>query len=213
MPTPGISVIIPVYNAGKYIERAIKSVLAQTITDFELIIIDDGSKDDSLEQCNKIALTDSRIRVFHKENGGEASARNFGIDQATGEYLCYVDADDHVEPTLLEDYLGNKPADIAICGIKMNWGTVCNEYVIDEGYYTESNILHTLRKLNILPVGSSVNKFYRRDLIESEHLRFPVELQGVGMDHAFNWSYFQLCRSMRTIGRMNYIYEENPESM
>lgn len=213
MSCPMISVIIPVYNAGRFIERAITSVINQTVTDWELILVDDGSKDDSLAICRRMALTDSRIRVYTKPNGGEASARNFGLDHAVGKYVCYVDADDHVSPTLLEDYLCDRPADLAICGIRMDWGAAVNEYRLPEGEHSGDDIIHTLSRLNILPVGSSVNKLYRRDLIESQQIRFPVELQGVGMDHAFNWSYFQLCRSMRTVGRMNYIYEENPDSM
>lgn len=210
MCNPKISVVIPVYNAERYIERAVKSVMDQTVTDWELIIVDDGSKDNSLELCRCLAKTDNRIRVFTKPNGGEGTARNYGLDRATGEYLCYVDADDHVSPTLLSDYLGESPADIAICGIRMNWGSVTMEHRLQSGFISEADILPAISRMELLPVGSSANKLYRRELIERNHLRFPVELQGVGMDHVFNWQYFQLCKSMRIVGKMNYIYEENP---
>lgn len=91
---PKISVIVPVYNVEKYLRRCIDSILAQTFTDFELLLIDDGSKDSSGEICDEYARNDERVRVFHKENGGVSSARNLGLDNAKGEWVSFVDADD-----------------------------------------------------------------------------------------------------------------------
>lgn len=102
MRTPKISVIVPVYNVEQYLPRCIDSILAQTFTDFELLLIDDGSKDKSGEICDNYAKKDSRIRVFHKENGGVALARQFGIDNASGKYSIHADGDDWVEPKMLE---------------------------------------------------------------------------------------------------------------
>ena len=95
---PKISVIVPVYNTEKYLHRCIDSVLAQTFTDWELLLIDDGSKDTSGSICDKYAAKDKRIRVFHKENGGVSSARNLGRDYAQGEWVTFVDSDDYIEP-------------------------------------------------------------------------------------------------------------------
>lgn len=89
-PNPKISVIVPVYNAEKYLHRCIDSILAQTFADFELLLIDDGSTDKSGEICDEYADKDARIRVFHKANGGVSSARNVGLDNALGEYICFV---------------------------------------------------------------------------------------------------------------------------
>ena len=101
MNNPKISVIVPVYNAEKYLHRCIDSILNQTFPDFELLLIDDGSKDQSGEICDEYAKKDSRVKVFHKENGGVSSARNVGIDNAVGEYICFCDSDDWVEKTWL----------------------------------------------------------------------------------------------------------------
>ena len=93
---PQISVIVPVYNTEKYLHRCIDSILAQTFTDFELLLIDDGSTDNSGTICDEYATKDSRVRVFHKKNGGVSSARNLGVDNAKGEWVTFVDSDDCV---------------------------------------------------------------------------------------------------------------------
>lgn len=100
--TPYISIIMPVYNAQSYLRESIGSVLAQTYPDFELVIIDDGSSDDSYALCYEFAVQDSRIRLFQKENGGPGAARNFGLEHACGEYVLFVDSDDIVEPYCLQ---------------------------------------------------------------------------------------------------------------
>jgi glycosyltransferase involved in cell wall biosynthesis len=97
-----ISVIVPVYQAERYIGQCIDSILAQTFADFELILVDDGSKDNSGKICDEYAEKDSRVRVIHKENGGVAHARNDGMANAAGEYICFVDADDRMDDTMLE---------------------------------------------------------------------------------------------------------------
>ena len=97
MNTPKISVIVPVYKVGQYLPRCIDSILAQTFTDFELLLIDDGSPDNSGKICDEYAKKDERIRVFHKENGGVSSARNFGLDNARGEWVAFVDSDDWID--------------------------------------------------------------------------------------------------------------------
>ena len=91
-----ISIIVPVYNTEKYLHRCIDSVLAQTYQDFELLLIDDGSKDSSGAICDEYAAQDTRVRVFHKENGGVSSARNVGLDLAQGEWVTFVDSDDYI---------------------------------------------------------------------------------------------------------------------
>ena len=97
-----ISIITPIYQAEKYLETLINSIINQTYHDWELLLIDDGSTDGSAEICDRYAQKDNRIRVFHKANGGIASARNQAMDMATGEYLAFADSDDWVEPYWLE---------------------------------------------------------------------------------------------------------------
>ena len=98
-----VSVIMPVYKVEKYVARAIESILAQTLKEFEFLIVDDGSPDNSGKICDEHAAKDSRIRVFHRENGGAPSARNMAMDHARGKYYYFMDGDDWAEPTMLED--------------------------------------------------------------------------------------------------------------
>ena len=99
-----ISVIVPVYNAEKYLHRCVDSILTQTFDNFELLLINDGSNDNSGVICDEYALKDSRVRVFHKENGGVSSARNLGLDNSKGEWIAFCDADDYALPTFLSTY-------------------------------------------------------------------------------------------------------------
>ena len=99
-----ITIIVPVYNAEGTIERCIQSVIKQQFSDFELIVIDDGSVDKSGELCDRYAENDSRIRVIHQENQGVSSARNVGILAAQGEYVTFLDSDDELEPSVLSQY-------------------------------------------------------------------------------------------------------------
>lgn len=97
-----ISVIVPVYNTEEYLERCVNSLLRQTYRDMEIILVDDGSTDGSGEICDRFAEREQRIRVFHKKNGGSSSARNLGIDNARGDYIGFVDSDDHVDEDMYE---------------------------------------------------------------------------------------------------------------
>lgn len=115
---PAISIIVPVYKAEKYIHRCVDSLLAQTFTDFELILIDDGSPDGSGRLCDGYALKDPRVKVIHKANGGVASARQCGLENATGVYTIHADPDDWVEPTMLQELYDKaiaESADMVIC--------------------------------------------------------------------------------------------------
>ena len=98
-----VSVVIPVYNVEAYLDRCVKSVLAQTLPNIEIILVDDGSPDMCPKMCDEYAKMDSRIRVIHQPNGGQSSARKAGISIAKGQYVCLVDSDDYVEPTMYEE--------------------------------------------------------------------------------------------------------------
>ena len=113
-----ISVIVPVYRAEKYLHRCVDGILAQTYTDFELLLIDDGSPDNCGALCDEYAAKDSRVRVFHKENGGVSSARNLGLDNAKGEWVTFCDADDYVTSDWLATFSDaiTKAVDLGIQG-------------------------------------------------------------------------------------------------
>ena len=105
---PLISIVIPVYNAEKYLKRCIDSIIAQTYSDWELILVDDGSTDLSGKICDEYASQDKRITVCHIQNGGPSRARNIGVDKSKGDYIFFVDADDWIEPLSISDFLGTK---------------------------------------------------------------------------------------------------------
>lgn len=102
---PLISVIVPVYNVEKYLDRCVKSIINQTYSNLEIILVDDGSSDNSPKICDEYAKTDDRIKVIHKENGGVCSARNIGLEHCKGEYVGFVDSDDWLAPTMYENLL------------------------------------------------------------------------------------------------------------
>ena len=113
-----VSIIIPVYNAGAYLERSLKSICEQSFSNLEIILVDDGSTDDSPGLCDEWALKDYRIRVYHQKNGGVSVARNMGLTLASGEYVMFVDADDWIAPDTVQtlyELLQEHQADVSTC--------------------------------------------------------------------------------------------------
>lgn len=100
-----VSIVVPVYNTAKYLEKCLNSICSQTYHNLEIILIDDGSTDQSLNICNSFAEKDSRIHVVHQENKGLSNARNKGMELATGSYISFFDSDDYVEPNMIETML------------------------------------------------------------------------------------------------------------
>lgn len=174
---PLISIIVPIYKAEKYLHRCIDSILAQTLTDFELLLIDDGSPDNSGKICDEYAQKDARIRVFHKENGGVSSARQCGIDNAIGQYTIHADPDDWVEPRMLEELYAKakeEDADMVICDFYVcrNQKDIYNSQLPKS---TESKSL--LRQyLGHELHGSVCNKLIKRNLYSRYGVYFPIDI-------------------------------------
>ena len=170
-----ISVIVPVYNVERHVERCIKSILTQTHTDIEVIIVNDGSTDSSGSICR--SFNDKRIKYFEKSNGGLASARNYALDRATGEYLCCVDSDDYIEPDCLAfciEKAKETSADIVLCGYLMENGDKKQTINAYEGIYLGKEInerLPELKAKNI--IDPAWNKLYRMSFIKNSGIRFP----------------------------------------
>lgn len=119
-----VSIIVPIYNVERYLSKCIESIVKQTYTNLEIILIDDGSTDNCLTICDEYAIRDSRIRVIHKKNGGQSSARNIGLDNCAGEYISFVDSDDWISENMIEEMVRNIEkfeADISIIGYSMVW--------------------------------------------------------------------------------------------
>lgn len=174
---PKISVIVPVYKAEEYLHRCVDSILAQSFTGFELILINDGSPDNSGAICDEYAQKDNRVKVIHKENGGVASARQCGIDNATGEYTIHADPDDWVEPTMLEE-LYNKAveenADMVVCDFYVNTHKSCVYRTQQVSKETSQEVLKGLlfHRLH----GSLWNKLIKSACYTDYNIRFVENL-------------------------------------
>lgn len=134
-----VSVIVPVYCVEKYLDACISSIVNQTYTNLEIIIVDDGSPDNCPQMCDAWAEKDSRIRVIHKENGGQGTARNAGLDVMTGDYILFVDSDDKIMPTMVEKMIGathNGNNDLVLCGLMVD-NTL---RTVDTNWYTQSKL-------------------------------------------------------------------------
>lgn len=207
-----ISVIVPIYNAEKYLIRCIDSILVQSFANFELLLIDDGSKDSSGQICDEYAKNDSRVRVFHKENGGVSSARNFGLDNAVGKYICFIDADDWVDKEYIECLLPVDGEDMVVCSFVND---TMENFHLSELVRDKQNIgkdLHVL--IDHMAICAPWCKIMCRDIIEKNNIRFDVNVSA-GEDVLFICDYFSTCLSkMRTISRPLYhYYISNNESL
>lgn len=173
MNCPKISIIVPVYKAEKYIHKCVNSLLAQTFIDYEVLLIDDGSPDKSGVICDEYARVNSRVKVFHKENGGVSSARQYGLEQATGEYVIHADPDDWVDPEMLT-CLYNKAsatnADMVICDYYIN-ANGKSKYCLQSVQSVNPNLV-LCGILNGSIYGSCWNKLIRRSFIYENNIYF-----------------------------------------
>ena len=162
------SIIIPVYNVEMYISKCIESVKGQTLTDFECLIINDGTKDKSIEKAIEAIGNDERFKIYHKVNGGLSDARNYGIDKATGEYLFFLDSDDYIGNTLLEDtYNMAKKCDSDIVCFDMMYVYDNGEEKISYGADFECKSYKDDKSV-IFINNSSNNKIYRRSFMSDK---------------------------------------------
>ena len=172
---PKISIIIPVYKAENYIHKCMDSLLKQTFTDYEIILIDDGSPDNSGKICDEYSKIDKRIRTIHKINGGVSSARQCGIDNATGEYTIHVDPDDWVKPTMLEELYQKaieEDADMVICDFIKYYTDKKQIYVKQQPSSLNHQIV--LQELFKHLQGSLWNKLIRKACYEKFNIKFPT---------------------------------------
>ena len=164
-----ISVIVPVYNVGEYLSRCVDSILKQTYSNLEIILVDDGSTDDSGHICDTYIPRDSRIRVIHKKNGGLSSARNAGIEKAKGEYLSFIDSDDYIHPEFYERLytaIMENDADVAVCNFKQ----VAHGTETDTGerkvskFVGKQSIMDNFYNSNCAASVVAWNKLYKRSV-------------------------------------------------
>lgn len=214
---PKISIVVPIYNVEKYLRECIDCVLSQTFLDFELLLIDDGSKDSSGEICDEYVANDSRVRVIHKENGGLSSARNAGIELASGDYIIFLDPDDYWMGT-------NALCHLYEIAIQFNADVVRGEYVsIDEDGNNIITATKVKQDINLKLLDSAT--FYIR-AIDGEsfswlflfkheaiaHLRFDERLK-IQEDIDFNIRFFAFPRRCVYSNTVFYVYRKRANSI
>lgn len=209
-----ISVIVPVYNSERYLSRCIDSILNQSYNDFELILINDGSKDKSLDIIRKYENQDIRIKVIDNKNRGVSETRNIGVNIAEGEYIQFIDSDDFIEKDMLKDTLDiieTKEVDLVITGFFLDINTKKRQDTSIQTF--EQNIsksskdiaINLLKRLNGTYINSPVNKLYKREVIVNNNLLMDKKLD-LGEDLVFNLDYFKHCKSVAFCNNCYYHY-------
>lgn len=208
---PFLSIIIPVYNVEKYLDSCIESILSQQVKDFELLLVNDGSRDSSLAICNRYASKDNRIKVFDKPNGGVSSARNLGLDNATGEYIMFVDADDRLVPNALEMFLPYTPDyDFVRMNIMMlnSNGSSKKLHLVATEDKKEAMDLSISNAIIVGPCSA----LFRRSLFEEHNIRFDTELQ-IGEDWIVSTQLLYHAKSFIFLPeKVAYIYDKSNEA-
>lgn len=211
---PTVSIISGIYNVSSFLQKwRLKDIIGQTFNNWELILVDDGSTDDSGTICDDFAKKDSRIKVLHKENGGLGSARNAGLDVALGDYVWFYDVDDEVDSQLIDycvEEIRRRNVDLLMFGVQVivpQFNT--SENIILHERYVESNTqLKECYLDDILFVkhgnGYVCNKFYRRSLLEKYHLRF--ENQRIQQDEVFNLKIYHYLERLYISPKVYYYY-------
>ena len=233
MPDIKVSIIVPVYNAEKYLERCLDSLTNQTLKDIEIILVDDASRDSSPYMCDRASESDARIKVIHKCNEGAGMARNSGLKVATGEYIGFVDSDDYVEPEMYErlyDAAQKHSADLVMSGVRYVGGVMFSDEDSVEYDYFEADTLFSTREdiknlrlgiVGALPCekddsryGMSVWKnLFRREIVEKNALRFMSERQILSEDALFMLDYAACTRKAVGIKGAFYNYCRNGDSI
>ena len=219
MSNPFITIIMPVYNATASLEKSVGSIINQTFQNFELLIVDDCSKDDSFNLCRKFAVNDSRIKILQTEkNSGAAAARNLALNQFNGQYINFVDADDWIESDVLEriaeilsndnkiDCLKYGCSEDYFNGETLTYNKICNPgsaILIDE-----LAIKQKIVELETMPLfGYIWNGFYRAQLINQFQIKFD-ENRRVNEDFDFNIAFFEHVKKFQTVDVIGYHYEK-----
>lgn len=216
---PLISVIVPVYNGEKFIEQCIDSITNQTLKDIEILIINDGSKDNTLNIIEIIAKSDSRIKILNQKNSGVSAARNNGISKSRGKYITFVDADDYIDKTMYEKMYKKAEefnSDIVICNVNdvLNGNKKVslnlNEGIIDIRKLTESEFLSN----EYFKLGTAVwHKIFKSNLIKENKIKFINYSEVASEDTLFNYEAMLKAKRLYCIEEALYDYKINENSL
>ena len=198
-----ISIIVPVYNTAKYLERCIESIVAQTYADWELLLVDDGSNDRSGDICDRYAASDPRIQAFHKPNGGVSSARNLGLDHAQGEWITFVDSDDYIEENFLEEMMTHSDSDLVIADFTVEGEGQWNED-LPVGKWQGNDLNKIIEnRISIARITAPWCKLLKKSLIGQ--IRFYTELT-TQEDALFMFRYLCVVQNIQILAQKWYHY-------
>lgn len=218
------SVIVPIYNVEKYLNACVESVLNQTFSDFELILVDDGSPDNCPKICDEYKEKDSRVKVIHKDNGGLAAARQSGIKIAEGDYVLNLDSDDAIEPDTLQtayDIIKSNPCDI----ISFSYKWVENSKVINitedcllEGYYNRNDMEAKLFPVLLMDKDMNHVSFYLAGKVIKRELLTPIQLNvnpkiSLGEDLCCVFPCYLSAQNVYISKKRAYLYTKRTDSM
>lgn len=209
---PAVSVIVPIYNVEKYLSKCIESIINQTLTNIEIILVNDGSTDNSGFIADEYAKKDERIKVLHKKNAGQGSARNIGLDIAKGEYIGFIDSDDWIDLNMYNELYKNAidyNSDICICNRKVfnETNKLINLIDVENKLYTEinQNIIDYLIKEFFYPsTVSACNKIYKKEIIDNNNIRFKSFKDVGSEDTLFNYEMLFKINTVKTINNISY---------
>jgi glycosyltransferase involved in cell wall biosynthesis len=215
---PKISIIVPIYNVEKYLEKCISSLLDQSFTDFELILVNDGSPDNCGKICDDFKEKDSRIKVIHLENGGVCRARNKGMELATGDFYVFVDSDDWVEKDFMKDFVDHIEDDETLIIQDCNrdndeksethfFGFQNKSFVLKEDF---GKLFH--ENAHYVPGGYPWNKLYSAKIIKENNLQFDPAIK-LADDEKWNFEYLVHIKKLKFVENANYHYIYNPGSI
>lgn len=203
---PQITIIIPVYNAEKTLRRCVQSILMQTYTDWELLLIDDGSKDNSGKICDEYAAQDSRVRVFHQKNGGASFARNIGLSYVSGEWIAFCDSDDWVDGNWLELFDKQIKGDGDVELVVQGFIPHANLWKEKTGMNFRGEVKTGILKLSDERVlGYLWSKMFKREIVEKYHLYFDTTLS-LREDELFVLEYMECISCMSCVKEGAYHY-------
>lgn len=209
---PLISIIVPIYNSEKTLNRCVDSILSQTFGDWELLLVDDGSKDSSGYICDEYSLKDSRIKVFHKENGGASSARNVGLDNAVGKWVVFVDSDDFIESNTFSSLKFISDIDLYVYGVQII--NEAKEFVPPRMLVCANNVQSLDEYLCEIYFTTPWCKIYKRHIINEYNLRFDIELK-IGEDTDFVFRYLFYVETIKLVPDIFYHFynDENNKNL
>ena len=221
-----ISIVVPVYNVEKYLRECIDSLLSQTVAAFEIILVDDGSRDTSGAICDEYARRDPRIKAIHKENAGLGMARNTGLDHVTGDYVVFVDSDDFCSKDMVEQLgrivaqTGCDTCKTSFCRVDLEGNFLYSEKVKPGSFAGEKVSRQLLPRM----IGSAPDKqdsipmsacctMYSMEIIRTHCLRFVSERQWISEDIIFNIAYYAKAKQVVLSDYIGYHYRINPHSL